>query len=566
MINKRFFLISFLINLYFLGLCIAFGDLRFDAVDDIFMSGILSGMYGNGYNVHLTFVNALYGYCLLPLYHLFPKINWYYIGEMASVFISLTIVGYIVINKVGEKWGAILVTAIVALCASEFYLAIQFTKCAAMLSAAGMLAFIYGLEKKADETPINKWIAPLIAGILLLWWGSWMRWDAFLMGMPFFATALLLLVKKLWNVKLTVIAGLLVLFAGAYASQIFNSKLYQAPDYKKYMEFQGPRALLGDGLFYNQQAVDEDLDEISYSGQTLPMLTRWLFYDTEVFAPDSLRIITDLIAKYKNEMFLQPQLANVLGTLPSSAKCPVFVAWLLLCLTLFAFKSSKSSWIWLSLLIVCAMIAYLLYLQRLVYRVEVGLWLYAAILTIPFLKERFQINKKMSIGIVCVVAIFSLYLFATSGPAVHHITSNKVVPVHHELADMVDYKGLFAFMDSVSDSTVFIMEMNSYMNMARHKSPPYVAEPQGGWEQVISFGYWTPYFPDVERAIHKRGVINPMKDVVLDNVFVVDEPSLADFLEQHYYDKVKVDTVRNFNGMVVYKYSFVNDSLTETGK
>jgi hypothetical protein len=54
-----------------------------------------------------------------------------------------------------------------------------------------------------------------------------------------------------------------------------------------------------------------------------------------------------------------------------------------------------------------------------------------------------------------------------------------------------------------------------------------------------------------------------MKDVVLENVFVIDVPNLSDFLEQHYYDKVKVDTVRNFNGMVVYKYSLVNDSLTE---
>ena len=151
MINKKFFLISFLINLYFLGLCIAFGDLRFDAIDDLFMSGILSGIYGEGYNVHLTFVNALYGYCLLPLYHLFPEINWYYIGEMTSVFISLIAAGYIVISKVGEKWGAILTAIIVALCASDFYLAIQFTKCAAMLSAAGALVFIYGLEQKTDK-------------------------------------------------------------------------------------------------------------------------------------------------------------------------------------------------------------------------------------------------------------------------------------------------------------------------------------------------------------------------------------------------------------------------------
>ena len=142
MINKRILLISCVINLYFLGLCIIFGDLRFAAIDDIFMSGILSGIYGNGYNTHLTFVNALYGYCLLPLYHLFPAINWYYIGEMAAVFISLSIIGYIIINKVGEKSGTVLTTTLVALYANDFYLAVQFTQCAAILSAAGMVTFI----------------------------------------------------------------------------------------------------------------------------------------------------------------------------------------------------------------------------------------------------------------------------------------------------------------------------------------------------------------------------------------------------------------------------------------
>ena len=159
-----------------------------------------------------------------------------------------------------------------------------------------------------------------------------MRWMAFLMGMPLFAVALLLQVKKFWRIKWTVLIGLLVIFVGAWGFQKFDRSLYQSPEYKKYIDFQGPRALFGDGLYYNQQAVDEDLDEMAYSGQTLSMLTHWLFYDTEVFSPESLRVITDLVSKYKDEVLLRPQMANVLETLTNSAKSPVFVAWLILCL------------------------------------------------------------------------------------------------------------------------------------------------------------------------------------------------------------------------------------------
>lgn len=561
--SKRAALISLVINLYFLCLCIIFGDLRFAAIDDIFMSGILSGIYGNGYNVHLTFVNSLYGYCLYPLYYIFPKINWYYIGEMTSVFISLTVIGYIVVNKVGEKWGTILTTIIVALCVDDFYLAVQFTQCASVLSAAGMLAFIYGLEKKVGESQSKSWLFALCVGILLLWWGSWMRWPAFMMGMPFFACALLLNVKRFWKIKLTVILSLLVMFIGARGFQEFDRCQYLSSDYKKYMEFQGPRSLLGDGQFYNQQAVDEDLDEIAYSGKKMAMLTNWLFYDKEVFAPESIRVITDLIAKYRDEVSMRSQPAKVLASLPESARKPIFSIWLLLGLLLMIFNPPRSLWTWVSLTVVCGLMAYLLYLQRLVYRVESGLWLYAAVLTIPFLKERWRIPKNVSMGIAIGIALFTLCSYAISGPQVRSPNTGDVVPLQPEKADTKDYKGYLAFMDSLPDSTVFVMSMNSYMSLSRQKQPPYLAEPQGSWERIVSFGFWTPYFPDVEKALYKRGVTNPMKDVVLDNVFVVDEPSLVDFLEQYHYDKVQIDTVRNFNGLVVYKYFLANDSLME---
>ena len=561
--SKRAALISLVINLYFLCLCIIFGDLRFAAIDDIFMSGILSGIYGNGYNVHLTFVNSLYGYCLYPLYYIFPKINWYYIGEMTSVFISLTVIGYIVVNKVGEKWGTILTTIIVALCVDDFYLAVQFTQCASVLSAAGMLAFIYGLEKKVGESQSKNWLFALCVGFLLLWWGSWMRWPAFVMGMPFFACALLLKVKGFWKIKLTVILSLLVMFIGARGFQEFDRCQYLSSDYKKYMEFQGPRSLLGDGQFYNQQAVDEDLDEIAYSGKKMAMLTNWLFYDKEVFAPESIRVITDLIAKYRDEVSMRSQPAKVLASLPESARKPIFVVWLLLGLLLMFSNPSRSVWIWVSLTVVCGLMAYLLYLQRLVYRVESGLWLYAAVLTIPFLKERWRIPKNVSMGIALGIALFTLCSYAISGPQVRSPNTGDVVPLQPEKADTKDYKGFLTFMDSLPDSSVFVMSMNSYMSLSRQKQPPYLAEPQGSWERIVSFGFWTPYFPDVEKALYKRGVTNPMKDVVLDNVFVVDEPSLVDFLEQYHYDKVQIDTVRNFNGLVVYKYFLVNDSLME---
>lgn len=98
---------SFAINMFFLALCLIFGDLKFGAIDDYFIAARLTGALSTEYNPHLIFVNALYGYTLLPLYHLFPKIGWYYIGEMFSVFLSFTVIGYVLLCKCGEKWGGL---------------------------------------------------------------------------------------------------------------------------------------------------------------------------------------------------------------------------------------------------------------------------------------------------------------------------------------------------------------------------------------------------------------------------------------------------------------------------
>lgn len=554
---KTTFLYSLSINIFFLVLCLVFGNLRFGANDDFFMAGILSGMYGNEYNVHLTFVNALYGYCLLPFYYMFPKINWYYIGEMASVFISLTIAGYIITRKVGDKWGAILTTLLVALCASDYYLVLQFTQCSAMLSAVGMLCFIYGLEKWNNSH--KKAMTIVVLGILLMWWGSWMRWAAFLMGMPIFAGILLLHIKKFWQVKSIVLIALLIMFSGAFGFQKFNQSLYQSPDYKKYMDFQGPRALLGDGQNYNQQAVYEDLEEMGYSGKDYAMLTKWTFYDPDVFAPESIRVVTDLIGRHIFKYNTQVLPSVIMEALSKSVRRPIFIAWFLFSLALFIFNPKKSLWTWVSLTIVITLIAHLLNLQRLVYRVETGLWLYATMLTVPLLKERFYIPRNISIGIVVTIALLNLFSYATTGSQFRSPNDGELVIPETQFVDTTDRKGFWTYVGSVPDSVVFLIKMNTYSGLIEKKIPPYLTESKGGWERLVSFGYWTPYFPDVENSLRKRGITNPMKDVVKENVLVVDEPTLVDYLERHYYDKVKVDTVRDFKGLTVYKYSLATE-------
>ena len=105
---------------------------------------------------------------------------------------------------------------------------------------------------------------------------------------------------------------------------------------------------------------------------------------------------------------------------------------------------------------------------------------------------------------------------------------------------------------------MFLLSMNAYMRFSHHKNPPYLAEPIGSYRRTVSLGYWTPYLPEITRALAEFGVTNPIKDVVHDNVIVINEGRLVDFLQRHYYDSVAVDTLKVIGEMEFFKYRLVN--------
>jgi len=565
---KRALTFSLVINLFFLALCLIFGDLKFGAVDDYFMAARLTGALGTDYNPHLIFVNAIYGYALLPLYHLFPAIGWYYIGEMFSVFLSFTVIGYVLLQRCGERWGAILAALFTAFFASDFYLVVQFTQCASILSAAGMLLFVYDIISLDCHAPNGArndvWsslqtIALFILGIILMLWGSVMRWQAFLMGMPFFCLGLLFILRECWSAKWHVITGLTILFAGAFGMHAFDQNIYKAPEYEAFNKFQGPRVVLGDNSNYNQNAVLEDAEELGLSSKDYLMLTKWVHYDTEVFSADSLKRYTDIIPPYRDENPIQDIPRYLLNALSKSLHSPLFWTWFIFCLIIYFTNSKKNLYAWTSLILILALMAHLLAIGRLVYRVESGFWLYAAVLAIPlFNKITFSISQKLVYTVLGVIATANVISYACSGAMVRNPVNGEKRTIAVE--DSTDYTQVFNYIDSKPDK-MFLLSMNAFMRFSHHRNPPYLATPAGSFKRTVSFGYWTPYLPEVTDALNELGVTNPIKDVIKDNVIVLNEPGLVEFLQRHYYDSVAVDTLKSIGDMTFFKYRLVNADI-----
>ena len=562
---KQAFLYSVVINLFFLVLCLVFGDIKFGAIDDYFMAAVLTGAHGTDYNPHLLFVNAVYGYALFPLYHLFPKVGWYYIGEMFAVFASFTAVGYVLLRRCGERWGLLLATLFTAMFASDFYLVIQFTQCASILSAAGMLLFAHGLVDCRAPKVARHDIVVVVLGALLLLWGSVMRWQAFLMGMPFFCVGLLFNLKQCWKFKWVTVAGLAVMFAGAYAMHHLDASLYKNAEYEPYIKVQEPRAFLGEASYFNQNAVYEDLEEMGKSGIDYHMLTEWTFYDTETFAVDSMRAIVDVVGNYRDKIERGDIPQQLLKALRHSLRSPLFWVWFIFCLLIWATNRKKFLYLWGSLAVVLYLMSMLLAMDRLVYRVESGFWLYAAVLAVPLWgRFRYELPRKLVVVALALIAFANVFAYATSGKLVRAPGSGELRTLAIE--DSTDYDQVFAYIDSQPDK-MFLLSMNAYMRFSHHKNPPYLAEPIGSYRRTVSFGYWTPYLPEITQALAEFGITNPIKDVVHDNVVVINEGRLKDFLQRHYYDSVAVDTLKVIGEMEFFKYRLVKvDSAAKEEK
>ena len=63
--------------------------------------------------------------------------------------------------------------------------------------------------------------------------------------------------------------------------------------------------------------------------------------------------------------------------------------------------------------------------------------------------------------------------------------------------------------------------------------------------------------PRMKRELEKRGVENPLHDIVNNNVYTIEtgnNPSYQLFYKIHYHKNLMVDTVQTFGDLMVLKY------------
>lgn len=554
MFKKPFFLALYL-NIFFFLLYFVFGQVRHGSLDDYFMSSVLTGAYGGEYDVHMYFVNVAYGYFLKPFYWLFPKVGWYFIFELLGTFSAFTVYTYILIQKMGCRYGMPLALLLLASFAPDFYFQISFTQCAASYTAAGILLVYESLMKKS-----KRMLA--LAGVALLA-GSVMRWEGFLLGMPYLCFLLLLVWYGKRNLEKKTIVALALIFVAIAGLHFYDKNLYVEGDYKYYAEYQPVRAFFGDGEFYDRESTYDELEERGLSGVDFYMLKAWDFYDTEVFSIDSLKPIVQVAQNnlyFPNVMRLPISFFLVVSK--ALTRCSGW-CWAIFCLVLMLTMSKRANlYPWVSLVFIAASIGYLLLVNRLVYHVESGVWLYANVCGIAFMSwNNFPLNlvirkceRIIPIVLFMLAGFFSYFAIAEQPKAK---TKWYLIETSRPT---IDWQSFLDYAHVHLDD-VFILSFDRYKSLGTVHNPPYLAIEPGSWNNIFSLGYWNIYLPAMKAELKKRGVTNPMKDIVHDNVYLLEDnnqPSLSEFYERHYHERLSVDTVKTFGNLMLLKYRFAN--------
>ncbi len=143
--------------------------------DEYSLAAIASGAYGD-YTHYFIYLHSGFAWMLKFFYTLVPSLNWYTLVMYGLIFLSLTAVGWTWIRR-SPRTGTIMAVLLVLACTQPLYVELQYTKTAAVVTAAGYVLLFCSGRKKDDKRRLSPGVMGL--GIVLLVLGSWIRFQSF---------------------------------------------------------------------------------------------------------------------------------------------------------------------------------------------------------------------------------------------------------------------------------------------------------------------------------------------------------------------------------------------------
>lgn len=283
--------------------------------DEFSLAAIASGAYGD-YTQYFIYLHSGFAWLMKLFYLCVPGLNWYTLIMYGLIFLSLTAIGCTWIRRFG-KTGTVLAFMLVLACAQPLYVEMQYTKTAAVVTAAGYVLLFCARRR----------LPQMAGGIVLLLLGSWIRFQAFGMVSLVAFGMWLHLALTAWNRKdwktflLKDCAPCVIAFGLIFGSIALENVLVYAPGSPEahYKEYDKARQQLLDYGVPEWDEYQADYEALGLTRTDCINLQNWLIADYDRYTADTFKAIASF---RKSRPFQWEYLADYLIIL---AKKPLFI-------------------------------------------------------------------------------------------------------------------------------------------------------------------------------------------------------------------------------------------------
>lgn len=576
--------LAILINVLFLSSILLFCDIKYEVSDDFVMAAIMSGAYGDAPNPHMIFVNILWGYLMLPFYYLFPNISWYLIFQLGLIFVSLTVVSYMVLKKMNRPMAFLLIVILLTFFADDAYILVQFTKTAMLAVMGGGIVFAWSLFEDKN------WKLKILSAIVCLA-GTLIRFQVIYIVGGFILFILSVEFWKIFRKKKTekelrkklakiLIPGIVVLVLAFVLNSLDNYIYNQDDAYRYFRQYGKFRARIVDASDYGYEAYGTELEKIGVSENDYRLMRTWNFADNEVFTLEVMQKTAEIIADYKKNMEISKELILEDMQTRGITGYPIFLAtaFLIVLTCIFQRKYSLAGFCLVG--IGFLYILYFFFRERIVYRTEYAVFVGMFLSILYFWKEKGKEKKAdyvekrqicAILSIVCLIWQMPLYLPDRSYQAVtsedrksyiegtffeswnydtrkYRKNVNKEKPENGLIRELETHKENVYFLDFQTTMQTLYYEWNLFQ-----------ALPTGYFDNALYFASVMTNFPEERACMEKYGITQPLKGLVNANVYLVDTDTRTldnkiKYIQEHYYPDVYAELYKEIDGYQIWKF------------
>lgn len=545
--KRETLLFAVIINLIVLSILLILYRPCFETNDDITISSIADGSKGF-YDEHLVFLNRLLGYVLSWLYQTVRFVPWYAVLQYIITFVSFVAITISVMRRIKSYLHFVGFIAFLFVFAYENYIFLQFTKTAAVSTAAGiLLLFCCLMQEKMSK-------GMLISGFLLALIGSFYRIDQFFAVFYLLTGIGLFIIIESWSlekklVKRRIISCVLmaaVLLISVCGMKIWDEKGYESAEWKDYLEYNLHRGQLYDYGFPDLWEYEERYQALGIDVSAGYLYGNWTHWDSEKFSLENMRQIVSWKEPKKVDAEFFRNFFKVIPKGILSIPCFSVVLMLVIC-WLFSKKRHVISLLLFTyeFFITLFLYGFLFFQGRyLMNRVDVGIWLSVSLFLLwnQWIYEK-RVLQNLAVCFSVPVLILSFYM------SLSQLRINQENEIVTMLEQRIMLEEGFRDKDCLYLKKVKMLDAYSCYG-------PFDRIPENLLNNVCCIGGWTVELPLEYELLEKYGVRNPLRDLVgREDIYLMDNDIelTMNYICRWYKSDAKAVLVRDLAGYPIYQ-------------